>query len=47
MVDESEKSLAFFRDLLHELKDPFAAIYGGCATSGRLLGGSDSAPATG
>ncbi len=34
---ESEPSIAFLRDLLHELKDPFAALHGGldlCASVG-------------
>lgn len=40
-MEESESSLAFLRDLLHELKDPFAALYGGLELSGR------SSPLTG
>lgn len=28
-MDSSDSSLDFLRDLLHELKDPFAALYGG------------------
>jgi CheY-like chemotaxis protein len=34
-MEESESSLAFLRDLLHELKDPFAAVYGGLELTGR------------
>lgn len=40
-MEESDSSLAFLRDLLHELKDPFAALYGGLELSGR------SSPLTG
>lgn len=34
-MEESESSLAFLRDLLHELKDPFAAVYGGLELTGQ------------
>lgn len=40
-MEESDSSLVFLRDLLHELKDPFAAVYGGLELTGR------SSPLTG
>jgi CheY-like chemotaxis protein len=37
-MDDSDASTLFLRDLLHELKDPFAAIHGGLELSGHQPG---------